>query len=561
MNENPESISSEVDSWFTPFARAGTAELPRVPPTDYPRHRKKTRTAGMYIVIVTVWALLCIPMLVAVRPVITDALRRGDWLGAAFISTTVFIAYFWLNGVKDVVYPLAYRLASWQRETQPRLPLPLAPPLVGLVYVTCNDFSEPSLAACLSQDWPSTRAYILDDSSDPVYKARVDEFARARGIPVIRRPDRRGYKAGNLNHFLRSPEARALRYFVIIDSDEVIPPEFITRAFDYFTEPGIGIVQANHVATRNRTTFMRTFAPGVDSHWPAYQVVKQRAGFLSLLGHGAMVSMEAYRAANGFPEIVAEDIGFSIDMFLGGYRVVFAPDIICEEEFPVDYAAFRKRHKKWTEGNMEFIRTYTRRILFSRRLRWHEKLDIVLFTYGLPLTSVFSVYVLLNAVAFPLLGFANRYPMWMLAPTILFLFAPMINDVIAWWHAPKHRLASYLFHSMMLFGSMYFISLFASARTTFGGSVFNVTPKLSGAITCRSAFWGNRAVIISAALLATGVSVAADSMLPVILLIIPVVFTPYLAVMNADDHLSEDDSTAHILDGCKNEKKEQEDVR
>ena len=57
MNENPESISSEVDSWFTPFARAGTAELPRVPPTDYPRHRKKTRTAGMYIVIVTVWSL------------------------------------------------------------------------------------------------------------------------------------------------------------------------------------------------------------------------------------------------------------------------------------------------------------------------------------------------------------------------------------------------------------------------------------------------------------------------------------------------------------------------
>src|SRR6202034_3644777 len=100
----------------------------------------------------------------------------------------------------------------------------------------------------------------------------------------------------------------------------------------YLEDPEIGIVQANHIATRNRTTFMKKFSPGVDSHWPAYQQVKDHAGFLSLLGHGAMVKMEAYRAAGGFPHIVAEDIGLAIDMLRVGYRVAFAQDIVCEEE-------------------------------------------------------------------------------------------------------------------------------------------------------------------------------------------------------------------------------------
>ncbi len=521
-----------------------------------PRHRKKIgqrRTSGMYWIIVTIWAVLCVPMILAVRPVTDAAFRRGDWLGAAVIATTAFIAYFWLNGVKDVVYPIAYRVTGWRRKLVPKRQS-TSQPRVGLLYVTCNDFSEDSLAASLTQDYANCRAVILDDSSKPEYIARVDEFARMRGIPVVRRADRAGFKAGNLNHYLRSDDALDLDYFVIIDSDEVLPPEFITRALDYFEDTDIGIVQANHVATRNRTAFMKMFAPGVDAHWPAYQVVKSHAGFLSLLGHGAMVSMTAYRAANGFPSVVAEDIGFTIDAMINGYRATFAPDILCEEEFPPDYAAFRKRHNKWTEGNMEFIRTYNRRILFSRQLRWHEKLDIILFTYGLPLTSVFSAYVVMNAILFPLLGFSNRYSLWMLIPTVTFLFAPMMNDVITWRRAPKGKLLSYLLHSMALFGSMYFVSLFASVRTTFGGSVFHVTPKLSGRVSFPEAARQNKAVLLAGAVLAAVVELASGSILPVVLILLPAVFGLYLSVMNAGDHLSDDTSTGHILQDFEEDK-------
>jgi cellulose synthase/poly-beta-1,6-N-acetylglucosamine synthase-like glycosyltransferase len=493
---------------------------------------------------VAAWIALCIPFSFAAISTSTIAFHKNLALGITSVFTNLFIAYFWLNGMKDVAYPIAYRVMGRRVPSSGRQD---SLPLVALLYVTCNDFSAESLDVSIRQDYLNCKTVILDDSSNPECKRLVDEYAKEHDIQVVRRENRVGFKAGNLNNYLKG-RGKHFEYFIIVDSDEILPPNFVTRALDYFTAyPDAGIVQANHVATRNRTTFMRTFAPGVDAHWPAYQSVKDKFGFLSLLGHGAMVKREAYWAANGFPNVVAEDIGFAIDAQLAGYRTVFAPDIRCEEEFPPDYAAFKKRHKKWTEGNMEFIRTYTRRILFSRQLRWFEKLDIVLFTYGLPLTGIFSMYVIANAIVFPLAGLSIKYPLWMLVPTIIFLVAPMINDVITWLRSPKQTLMSYLLHSVALFGSVYFVSLFASTKTIFGKSVFHVTPKTSGGVSLKGALRQNRAELIAGAVLAAVVEIASASVLPVILILLPVVFGTYLSVMNAGDDQSGERDGKHIL--------------
>ncbi len=537
-NGDKQLIDADTANWLsriTASHKTDTDTVPDIPVVTVPKSDRNRRTSKMYLIIVLSWVLLCIPMILAAAPVIESGLRRDWWLGSLDIITTVFIGYFWLNGIKDVVFPFAYRLTPWRRGVvMPRSSTDK--PDVCLVYVTCNDFSESSLSACLNQDYDNHWAVILDDSSKQEYRDRVDAFARLHGIPVVRRPDRpHAFKAGNLNWFLRSIDAQDIDYFVIIDSDEIIPTTYVTRTLDYFEDPEIGIVQANHVATRNRTTFMCRFAPGVDSHWPVYQQVKDHAGFLSLLGHGAMVKMDAYRKAGGFPEVVAEDIGFAIDCLRAGYRVAFAPDVLCEEEFPPDYAAFRKRHKKWTEGNMEFIRRYSGKIFFDRAFKWYERLDIILFTYSLPLTGFFSVYVILNDIVFPELHFSNRFPLWMIAPTIIFLLAPMFNDMLTFRHKSKRKLMSYLLGSVGLFGSMYFVSLFASLKTTFGGSVFHVTPKESGSTKLWSAIVQNRLVLIASAIIIAAVEYTSDSVLPVILIVLPAISSIWLSIMNRHD--------------------------
>jgi cellulose synthase/poly-beta-1,6-N-acetylglucosamine synthase-like glycosyltransferase len=490
----------------------------------------------LYFVILGAWILL---MGVATAPLFAEVQRSetAGWQVAAMVTlSTLFISYFWLNGVKDLVYTLYYYLrrsklvvlppAQHWRRTKGRF----SPPRVVMVYCTCNDFSSDSLYASMQQNYPNFEVVILDDSTKAPFIKEVDAFAEQHGLKVVRRTDRSGFKAGNLNNYLKRAE---YDFFVILDSDEITPPNFIARCLDYFAfYPNAGIVQANHMATRNRNKFMDLFSIGVDSHWPTYQVVKHHHGFLSLLGHGAMVSRACYKAANGFPHLVAEDLCFSIEARNRGYMTAFASDVMCQEEYPVSYLAFKKRHSKWTQGNMEFIKKYSGRISKSK-MTWFEKLDILLFTYNLPLTVFFSLYVVINVIVLPLLDYRIQYPIWLLTPTLLFLLAPMLNDIIYYFGKKKsHKMVWYLVHTIFLYGSVFFISLMSSAKSIFGKSTFLVTPKEQDFVSVKSALISNRGeIVFSLVLLAISITVD-KSPLPTLLIVIPGLFSVYLTTMS-----------------------------
>ena len=486
------------------------------------------KSPRVYLLILSIWLATLIPAVPAMAHVVSAAARAHWYLGVLTTASALFITYFWLNGTKDIVYTLYFHLVQRPRPVEvPKRAATGAGPRVVLLYCTCDDFSGESLLRSMRQRYDNYDVVILDDSNKPESLAEIDAFAARHGVRVVRRPDRSGFKAGNLNNYLRTAE---YDYFVILDSDEIIPGDYVERSLDYFAHYGnAGIVQANHSATRNRNDFMRTFAIGVDSHWIAYQTVKDRHGFLSLLGHGAMVSRECYQAAGGFPSVVAEDLCFSIAARDAGYFTVFAPDIRCEEEFPVSYHAFKKRHSKWTQGNMEFIKRYTATILNSR-MTWFEKLDIFLFTYSLPLTALFSLYVAIHVIVLPALGYTVTYPVWMLFPTVAFLVAPLLNDIIFHFRRmPKWALLSYLLHSVVLYGSMFFVSLRSSVTSAFGKSVFLVTPKSSGRVSVREAFVATRGEIAFGIALSAVSFVLTNSVLPVALIVLPALFCVFLA--------------------------------
>ena len=264
----------------------------------------------------------------------------------------------------------------------------------------------------MKQTYPHVTTVILDDSTEENYKTAVDNFAQKHGLQVVRRADRTGFKAGNINHYFMGEECQnaGYGYYVILDSDEILPPDYVEESLKYFyARKNVGIVQANHISDRNRNFFMKLFHVGVNSHWPTYQTMKHFYGFSTMLGHGAMLKRDCYEKAGGFPPLVAEDLCLSIEARNAGYYVAFAPNIVCREEYPIDYVAFKKRHSKWTQGNLEFIKKYTGKIAQSR-MKWFEKMDIVLFTYNLPLTAVFAFFIFERAI-FPVYFLINsKFP-------------------------------------------------------------------------------------------------------------------------------------------------------
>ncbi|NUQ24635.1 MAG: glycosyltransferase [Saprospiraceae bacterium] len=395
----------------------------------------------------------------------------------------LFINFAWLYGIYNigvVLFAIYYNRFGKQKSVTPTAVLTEYPP-VAILYTTCNDFVEESVVSCVRQDYPNYTVYILDDSSDEAYKRQVDEFAaRYSGlVQVIRRPDRKGFKAGNLNHGL-SVAATQEPYFAIADADEILPTDFLSKLVAVMeADPSCGFAQANHRANPYSTSSLsKSLGVGIDIHWKWYQPLRNDYGFVMFLGHGALLRRKCWEETGGFPDIVSEDLGFAIHVREQGYRGRFVEDVVCYEDFPDNVRAFRIRHMKWTRGTSEFLSKKMGWLLKAKNISCTEKLDILFPTLNLPLTLLYFAFMI-NAnlvlpyffghsqqVTFVLGGTEYTLPMITLDPrfqviygwdfyliTLLTFFAPVLCFVLEL--APKPlKLFRFLSHSTSLYAAL-----------------------------------------------------------------------------------------------------------
>lgn len=430
---------------------------------------------------------------------------------AALWFFVLFIDLAWMYAAYNVA---VIGFGAWYRRSVRKAPEPVVVdelPNVALLYTTCNDFVEACALSCVEQAYPNHRVYILDDGSDPANRARIDEFAARypECVRIVRRGDRKAYKAGNLNHALGGVAREP--YFALVDADEILPPDFLKVLVPrLLAMPDCGFIQATHRCNpRTSSSLARDLGPGVDSHWRWYHPLRNEYGFVMLLGHGALVRRQAWVDAGGFPELVSEDLAFALRAREAGWRGRFAADVVCYEEFPESVRAFRVRHMKWTRGTCEFLARESRRLLRSRRISWIEKIDILLPTLNLPLSFLFFLFVLdANLVLTSLYGNIDRMtwllggrewrvPVLRLDPafavlnradlfmvTLIALVSPVLCFVIDMARTPL-RLWSFLAKSTALYGALGPLSsigvlLFGVTRT----AVFHVTadPASGGAV-------------------------------------------------------------------------------
>lgn len=363
-----------------------------------PRAPRLAPRPTLYLAIFGAWVL----SLVWFHPRLMDllSLARSPAATGAVIFFILFTELAWLYGfynVGVVLFATFYRLASRRRVAPSPAPLPVPPPAVAVLYLTCNDFVAESAEACVAQDYGAFTVYVLDDSSDPEYRARVDAFAaqHPERVRVVRRPDRRGFKAGNLNHGLAQATAGE-PLFALVDSDELLPPDFLRRMVPrLLDDERCGYVQASHrVNPRSPGRLAEAVGVGIDIHWRWYHPLRNRYGFVMLLGHGAVIRRRVWEEIGGFPEIVSEDLGFSLRARQHGWHGVFVEDVICLEAFPETIRDFRIRHMKWTRGTCEFFAREMWPALRSRTIPLVEKLDVLFPALSLPLSLVYFLFVI-----------------------------------------------------------------------------------------------------------------------------------------------------------------------
>jgi cellulose synthase/poly-beta-1,6-N-acetylglucosamine synthase-like glycosyltransferase len=399
------------------------------------------------------------------------------------VSFIFFIGFAWLYGFYNIfviVYALIYKRFVHKPEkvlTQVSL---IHAPEVAILYTTYNDFVLESVMSCIQQDYPNFKVYILDDSTEKDYMDTIDLLAEQHPqlVTVVRRADRVGFKAGNMNHGLEHFAKE--KYFAIADADEILPSDFLKKLVPVMeSDEKCGFVQANHRANpESQSKLSEALGIGIDIHWKYYQPLRNEYGFVMFLGHGALLSRKCWEEIGGFPHIVSEDLGFAIHAREKGYRGRFVEDVICYEDFPDSVRSFRVRHMKWTRGTCEFLKEKSVFLLRSKNITWQEKLDILFPTLNLPLTLIYFLFMIVANLLLPLYfgvrqdltfevgssilvmpiyalpsGFEGIYTIDFFLITMLTFFAPVLCFIVDMWKTPV-KLIRFISHSTALYAAL-----------------------------------------------------------------------------------------------------------
>src|SRR5512139_227318 len=281
------------------------------------------------------------------------------------LELSVVVAYALLLLVLSVYGSHRYTMAYLYFRHKYRLPTPLARferlprvtiqlPIFNEMYVT-----ERLIGAVARIDYPRDllEVQVLDDSTDEtqgIARACVERH-RAEGLDIhyVHRTNRRGFKAGALENGLALARGELIAVF---DADFIPEPDFLRRTVDFFTDPGVGMVQARwgHL-NRDYSALTQAQAILLDGHFVIEHTARNRSGrFFNFNGTAGIWRREAIAGGGGWQhDTLTEDLDLSYRAQLAGWRFVYLPDLVTPAEVPVEMNAFKSQQHRWAKGSIQ----------------------------------------------------------------------------------------------------------------------------------------------------------------------------------------------------------------
>ncbi|MFI5232998.1 MAG: glycosyltransferase [Gemmatimonadales bacterium] len=298
-----------------------------------------------------------------------------------------------------------------------------------------------AIDACASLDYPRDRfeLQIVDDSTDDT-RAIIDERAeywRTRGVrvTVARRADRAGFKAGALAIATASATGDVIAIF---DADFRPRADFLRVTVPYFSDPGVGAVQARwgHI---NRLYSGLTRAQTLlhDAFFLVEQEARDRAGlFIRFNGSAGLWRKAAIADAGGWQgDTISEDLDLCLRAQLKGWKFIYTCGVDAPAEIPVTVVDFKVQQFRWTKGRAQVIRK-----LLPTLLR--ADLPVLIKSHAVfDLLNVFIIPgIFLIAIMSPWFIVALRNNAWMASLVWLFGISQVSVVLVPWfsWLALRH---------------------------------------------------------------------------------------------------------------------------
>jgi cellulose synthase/poly-beta-1,6-N-acetylglucosamine synthase-like glycosyltransferase len=358
----------------------------------------------------------------------------------------------------------------------------------AILYLTCDDFDAAACESCLAQDYDTSlfKVFICDDGGDGNIRSEIDQFEAQYSprLKILRRPDRNGFKAGNLNHAFGCKECCDADWIVIVDADQSLPRGYLMQLAQVIADQpeDVAFAQTGHdpAADTDSTRFQQALGPEVRLFYERDLALRQKCGFLPALGHGMAVRSSSWNKLAGFPELVSEDYAFALKVSGNGLRGIYIEEICSTEAFPRDFGAFIVRLRKFAGGSAELIRSTIARHFFLSQASFVEKLDFGMLLLWYPLLPLLLFNGFLSAYVchhWWTLKISALHPVLPYIFLSMFLLTiPVISSAAYGWRSSVR----YWFWSVAIYSAAVPIGSWSFLLHLFRKPTFERTPKRGG---------------------------------------------------------------------------------
>jgi len=287
----------------------------------------------------------------------------------------IMIPYFLILGVLAAYgihrYWLVYCYSKYRANVPAKPAEPATWPNVTIQLPIFNErYVVERLVEAISRlDYPSSllEVQLLDDSTDEtqaVARACVERY-RALGLQIhyLHRTNREGYKAGALAEGLKSATGE---FVAIFDADFQPSPDFLRLTLPYFSDPNLAMVQTRWTyLNRDYSALTEVESILLDGHFVIEHGARARSGrFFNFNGTAGVWRRKAIDDSGGWQhDTLTEDTDLSYRAQLRGWRFLYAPDIECPSELPVEMNAFKAQQARWAKGLMQTAKKILPRVL------------------------------------------------------------------------------------------------------------------------------------------------------------------------------------------------------
>lgn len=235
--------------------------------------------------------------------------------------------------------------------------------------------------SCATLDYPRAKFHvqILDDSTDETTRAVEQKIAelKTRGIDnisLVRRPDRKGYKAGALAYGLTLVTTDCVAIF---DADFIPPADFLRKTMPHFNvNNNLGLIQTrwDHL-NLDYNWLTRIQALSIDGHFAIEQVARNRGRLpMSMNGTGGIWRVNAIQESGGWSSsTLTEDLDLSYRALIKGWDFLYLVDVPVPGELPPQVQAYKMQQARWATGSTECLIKHAIPLMRSPRFSFAKK--------------------------------------------------------------------------------------------------------------------------------------------------------------------------------------------